>query len=231
MAAQFGLEYTDAHSDSPFQLVLTDQRLELRQFGEDAPGPIFVDLVEGKAAHRRRFGGGRGQPLARAVGLKSGASPSVIDATAGLARDAFVLASLGCEVTLIERQPAIAALLADGLQRAALDAEVAPIVARMTLQFGPAEECLRALPQADVVYLDPMYPTRDKTALVKKEMRAFHRLVGPDTDAGELLRVAREVARKRVVVKRPKGAEFLAGARPGASIESKNTRYDLYLCP
>lgn len=229
LASAYGLQLIDTPAGGEFLLVLTDAQLELRQFGEDVPGPVFVDLVGGKAAHRRRFGGGRGQPLARAVGLKSGNNPSVIDATAGLARDAFVLATLGCDVTLIERQPAIAALLADGLNRAALDPEVAPIAARMRLVCANATECLRILPQADVVYLDPMYPVRGKTALVKKEMRAFHGLVGKDEDAGDLLQVARQVARKRVVVKRPKGAEALGGMQPGARIESRNTRYDLYL--
>ncbi|MCP5141079.1 MAG: class I SAM-dependent methyltransferase [Gammaproteobacteria bacterium] len=228
LAARFGLTLIDAPGDDEFLLVLGETRLELRQSGEDAPGPVFVDFVAGKAAHRRRFGGGRGQPLARAAGLKGGANPGVIDATAGLGRDAFVLATLGCEMTLIERQPAVAALLADGLARAAADAEVGPIVARMRLVHGDAAALLRTLPVADVVYLDPMYPAREKSAAVKKEMRAFHGLVGRDEDAVELLDVARAVARKRVVVKRPRGAEFVGGRKPSASVESKNTRYDLY---
>lgn len=69
LASAYGLQLIDTPAGGEFLLVLTDAQLELRQFGEDVPGPVFVDLVGGKAAHRRRFGGGRGQPLARAVGL------------------------------------------------------------------------------------------------------------------------------------------------------------------
>ena len=96
-----------------------------------------MDFVEGAVAHRRKFGGGRGQSIAKAVGLKSGAMPTVVDATAGLGRDAFVLASLGCKVTLIERSPVVAALLQDGLARAAQDPEIGPWVSeRMHLLQG-----------------------------------------------------------------------------------------------
>src|SRR5690606_23122611 len=107
-----------------------------------APGPVFADFVEGALAYRRLHGGGRGQPVARAVGLKPGIYPKVLDATAGLGRDAFVLAALGCEVVMLERSPIIAALLDDALARAALESEVAPIVARMTLIQADARQWL-----------------------------------------------------------------------------------------
>ena len=109
------------------------QGLQLQQLGPDAPGPVRVDFVEGGAAHRRLYGGGSGQMIAKAVGVAQGVRPRVLDATAGLGKDGFVLASLGCEISLIERQPLIGALLEDGLARAAEDFEVAPIVARMRL--------------------------------------------------------------------------------------------------
>lgn len=207
-------------------------RLELRQTGRGAPGPVFAEFVHGAVGHRRRFGGGRGQPLARAVGLKAGVAPSVIDATAGLGRDAFVLASLGCRVQLIERSPLVAALLENGLARAGADAEVGPIAARMSLLTGDARRLLEELParqRPDAVYLDPMYPERGKTALVKKEMRAFRTLVGADEDADQLLAAALGCARKRVVVKRPRKAPPLAGPKPSMAIESENTRFDVYV--
>lgn len=206
--------------------------LVLRQLGDDAPGPVQVDFVSGRAAHRRRFGGGRGQPLARAIGLKQGRTPSVLDMTAGLGRDAFVLASLGCEVDMIERSPVIHALLRDGLYRAREDGETAPIAARMRLHQGDSlvlSEVALTLPRPQVVYLDPMYPHRRKSALVKKEMRLFQQLVGEDGDSAGLLVVARNTALQRVVVKRPAGAEPLAGCTPAYSISSPNTRYDVYL--
>ena len=119
--------------EAELALQLGPQGLQLVDLADDAPGPVRVDFVEGAVAHRRLFGGGAGQMIAKAVGLLPGIRPTVVDATAGLGRDAFVLAQLGCSVTLIERNPLVAALLEDGLQRAAADADVATIVGRMRL--------------------------------------------------------------------------------------------------
>jgi 16S rRNA (guanine1516-N2)-methyltransferase len=161
--------------EADFALQLGEAGLQLAELGPQAPGPVRVDFVEGAVAHRRVFGGGSGQMIAKAVGVQPGVRPRVLDATAGLGRDGFVLASLGCAVTLIERQPLIAALLEDGLARARGDREVGPIVAQMQLLTGNAIELMDAWegepPQ--VIYLDPMFPHRDKSALVKKEMRLF----------------------------------------------------------
>jgi N6-adenine-specific methylase len=230
LAARWGLALAEGEAGEEPRLVLNPERLELRALASE--GPVYVDFVGGAAGHRRRFGGGRGQEIARAVGLKQGATPAVLDATAGLGRDAFVLASLGCAVTLIERSPPVAALLADGLARAALDAEVADIVARMHLLCGNAVQIMLQLDEAsrpDVVYLDPMYPHRRKSALVKKEMRLFREVVGEDPDADALLPAALAVARQRVVVKRPDYAEPMAGRPPTMSITTKNHRFDVYV--
>lgn len=216
--------------DSEFALQLGEAGLQLVELGPQAPGPVRVDFVEGALAHRRQFGGGSGQMIAKAVGIAPGVRPRVLDATAGLGRDAFVLASLGCHMTLIERQPLIAALLDDGLARAARDAEVASIVARMQLLTGNAIELMAAWqgepPQ--VIYLDPMFPHRDKSALVKKEMRLFRPFVGDDLDAPALLQAALALASHRVVVKRPRKAPPIDGAKPGYVLEGKSSRYDIY---
>ncbi len=216
--------------EADFALQLGDAGLQLLELGPGAPGPVRVDFVEGAVAHRRQFGGGSGQMIAKAVGVQSGVRPTVLDATAGLGRDAFVLASLGCEMTLIERQPLIAALLEDGLARAQRDAEVAPIAARMRLLCGNAIELMQQwqgeAPQ--VIYLDPMFPHRDKSALVKKEMRLFRPFVGDDLDAPELLAAALQLASHRVVVKRPRKAPAIEGSKPGYVLEGKSSRYDIY---
>lgn len=216
--------------DSEFALQVGEGGLQLVELGPQAPGPVRVDFVEGAVAHRRLFGGGTGQMIAKAVGVQVGVRPRVLDATAGLGRDAFVLASLGCEMTLIERQALIAALLEDGLARAALDPEVAPITARMRLLTGNAIELMHAWqgepPQ--VIYLDPMFPHRDKSALVKKEMRLFRPFVGDDLDAPALLAAALQLATHRVVVKRPRKAPVIEGAKPGYALEGKSSRYDIY---
>ncbi|MGC6405969.1 class I SAM-dependent methyltransferase [Bisgaard Taxon 45] len=206
-------------------------RLVLRKLDEPKLGAVFVDFVSGVMAHRRKFGGGRGEAIAKAAGIKSGYLPSVIDATAGLGRDAFVLAAIGCQVRLVERHPVVRLLLQDGLQRAYSDSEIGEMM-RQNMRLLPVnhiEQLDPTVDAADVVYLDPMYPHKQKSALVKKEMRVFQHLVGADLDADSLLAPALALARKRVVVKRPDYAQFLAQQSPQFSRETKNHRFDIYV--
>ncbi|MEZ5537572.1 MAG: class I SAM-dependent methyltransferase [Thiolinea sp.] len=217
-----------------YQLVRTAARLELHDTADPKSGPVFVDFAEGKARHRLKFGGGKGQDIAKAVGLNKLKNPHVIDATAGLGRESFVLASLGCTVTLLERNPLVHALLEDGLQRAAdsRDTELSDIIQRMTLIQADARYWLpqqTGTEPADVIYLDPMFPERRKSALVQKEMRFFHEVVGNDQDDNELLNIARQHCRHRVAVKRPRHAPLLAGEQPAFVISGKAIRYDVYL--
>lgn len=184
----------------------------------------------GAVGHRFRFGGGRGQSLPKAAGFTKGQTPSLIDATAGLGRDAFLLASLGAEVTLIERSPVIHALLQDGMARAAAAGdEYAAIIARMTLIHGDAITLLPGL-SAEVVLIDPMHPPRKNSALVKQEMRLLRQVVGHDPDALALMQVALTVATKRVVLKWPLRGDPLPGLRaPSHQIVGKSTRYDVFM--
>ena len=147
-----------------------------------------------------------------------------------MGRDAFVLAQLGCALTLIERQPLIAALLEDGLARARADGEVGSIVAQMRLVCGNAIELMGRWSDdpPQVIYLDPMFPHRDKSAQVKKEMRLFRPLAGDDDDAPQLLAAALALATHRVVVKRPRKAPSIAGPLPGYALEGKSSRFDIY---
>ncbi|PHN56607.1 class I SAM-dependent methyltransferase [Pseudomonas viridiflava] len=227
-AERLGLPLQDEQAD--FALQVTGDGLQLQQLGDDAPGAVRVDFVEGAVAHRRLFGGGTGQMIAKAVGIQPGIRPSVLDATAGLGKDAFVLASLGCEMSLIERQPIIAALLEDGLSRGRHDRDVGSIIGQMRLLTGNSIELIREWqgepPQ--IIYLDPMFPHREKTALVKKEMRLFRPLVGDDMDAPALLEAALALATHRVVVKRPRKAPCIDGPRPGYALDGKSSRYDIY---
>ncbi|WP_372880768.1 class I SAM-dependent methyltransferase [Psychromonas sp.] len=220
--------FSTTQSDN-FQLQLLPEYLALEQKDDPKQGLVYVDFVSGAAAHRRKFGGGKGQAIAKAIGLKSGVQVEVIDATAGLGRDAFVLASLGCDVTMVERSPVAAALLEDGLERAYLNLEIGDwMQQRMRLYFGSGYEYLQNH-QTDVVYLDPMFPHKKKSALVKKEMRVFQGVVGADLDADDLLDVALNAARYRVVVKRPDYAPFLNDKKPTMSIKTKKNRFDVYV--
>ena len=219
------------------------QRLELRCMKDKKVGAVYADFVAGKAQHRRLQGGGKGQQIAKAVGLHKFPSPSVLDVTAGLGRDAFVLASLGCQLTLLERSSTIHALLEDALQRAERTQrpEIQAIIARMQLYHVDALSYLQTMYsdiqaervnqhiKPDVIYLDPMFPERSKTAQVKKEMRFFHDIAGSDADSDQLLDLAKFCAKKRIVVKRPRLAKPLNEITPNFVISGKSTRYDIYL--
>ncbi len=204
-------------------------RAKPRKKARDAPA-IAIDFVGGAMGYRMRHGGARGSALAKAAGFGKGHIPSVIDATAGLGRDAFLLASLGAPVTLIERAPQVHALLREGLAKAAAaGAELAAIVARMTLIHGDARELLREM-QADVILVDPMHPARGSAALVKQEMRLLRDLVGPDADSLELMQAALAAARDRVVLKWPLRAAPLAGLpKPSHQFLGKTVRYDVFM--
>jgi 16S rRNA (guanine1516-N2)-methyltransferase len=194
-----------------------------------------VDFSDPTLLYRLRTSGKR-QGIGKAVGLdKAKDLVRVLDATAGLGRDALVLAHLGCEVELMERSPWVHALLEDGLRRAH-DAEqdiVREAASRMRLVHGDAKERLRALAGSagapDVIYLDPMFPPRRKSAAVKKDIGTLQGLLGPDEDLEELLALALAVARKRVVVKRPPDQAEIAGPPPTFTLGGKATHFSIYV--
>lgn len=217
------------NKDHEFLLVLTAERLELRQISIDAAGPMYVDFLAGKIAYRQAHRGK--ELLAKAVGIKGNYQPSVIDATAGLGSDSFILASLGCKITMLERSPIMAALLQDGLVRALKNPQLAEKLALILINIDAINYFAQLKPEQfpDVTYLDPMHPPRTKTALVKKEMRMIRAIVGEDIDSNVLLTNALQCAKKRVVVKRPRLAPSLTELKPSFVIMGKQQRFDVYL--
>jgi 16S rRNA (guanine1516-N2)-methyltransferase len=217
--------------------IFSDIGLSLTQVNVANMLSIRADFYSPTVNYRRHKGGGKGQMIAKAVGLNSGQTPSVLDATAGLGGDAFVLASLGCHLTMTERVPEVRALLEDGLRvarewGAVHDEALVDILSRMHLVDSDAASYMQALDEPtkpDVVYLDPMFPVRNKSAQVKKEMHVFHQLVGTDADADALLGLACASALKRVVVKRPRIAPQLADTKPSYTLEGKSNRFDIYV--
>ncbi len=204
-------------------------RLELIDLAQQQCKPFYIDFTSGKQAYRIKQGIGRKHALARAVGIKKDFSPIVLDATAGLGRDAFMLAYCGCQVSLLERNEMLYKLLQDAIQRAAVT-DLQNVVQRMTLQHISAQDYLQQLTiSPDVIYLDPMFPERNKTALVKQEMRIVRALVGDDADIKQLFAMALVKAKQRVVVKRHRLAKPIAGHKPSHEIIGKTTRYDVYL--
>ncbi|MBT0586809.1 class I SAM-dependent methyltransferase [Alteromonas oceanisediminis] len=216
-------------------LVYHPDGLALRNANTPAQSDIRIDFMSSALAFRKAKGGGKGELLAKAIGIKGASDYTVIDATAGFGTDAFVLASVGCSVILFERSPLVAALLDDALQRLHADPLGAWLVPRLSLHKGDSKTLLnnyccddqRRRPNA--IYLDPMFPHRKKSALVKKEMQALQSLLGVDPDADDLLAPAMALATDRVVVKRPSSAPFLGGTKPNMSMNSKKHRFDVYL--
>lgn len=215
--------------EADYLLLLTPEHLSLQKT-HDKSLPLFIDFSSGRMNFRRKNLSLRKEALARAMGLKGNVQPRIIDATAGLARDSFILAALGFSVQLIERSPIIHALVNDGIQRGLQDESIAPIVKRMDLIQSDAIVWLENLKEkADIIYLDPMFPERTKSALSKLDMRVFHDIVGDDPDADRLLQTALACASERVVVKRPRLAAELSGVKPTYSLPGSSNRFDIYI--
>lgn len=221
LAGELGLDLVASAAASSAGLLLLENegRLSLARAGGGAP--IAVEF--GGARRSGRTGGNARPMLCRAVGLDRGVR-RVVDATAGLGRDAFTLAAWGAEVVLVERNPILHALLADGLRRA----EGSTAVARMTLVRGDARQFLARAEPPDAVFLDPMFEDRGKAALPGWELQVLRTLLGPGEDAiGDLLETARRVATRRVVVKRPAHGR-IAGHKPDASYVGGRVRYEVF---
>ena len=160
--------------------------------------------------------------LARAVGVKPGIRPKILDLTGGLLGDTLLFLSFGCEVITLERHPVIAFLIESALKNAHH-----PAVNCLTFVPMDAETYLAQKNIPEVVFFDPMFEDANSKALPKKEMRIFRSFVGPDQDALKVFHWARELNPKRLVVKRPRLSVEL-GEVPQIKFEGKATRYDVY---
>lgn len=157
---------------------------------------------------------------------------SAVDATAGLGEDSFLLAAAGFRVTMFERNPVVFALLEDALCRGAQVPELAEIVGRMEARRADSVEGMAALEQApDVILLDPMFPARQKSALVKKKLQMIQKLELPCDDEARLLLTAMEAKPKKLIVKRPPKGPWLADLKPDHTIEGKAVRFDCFVSP
>lgn len=209
----------------------------LRNVGDAAQGPSAtrVDFTDPALLYRLRTSGRR-QGLGQALGLHRQPQPFVVDATAGLGRDALVMAHLGCRVLMLERSPLIHALLEDGLARAQLAGSeplLVPALARLQLQLAEAREWLRAAAMGagevpEIVYLDPMFPPRNKSAKVKKDIALLQDVLGTETDFASLLQAARAVARSRVIVKRPGSKGDADLPQPTFTVPGKTAHFEVY---
>ena len=200
----------------PEGLTLTNGTMELR-----ADFTRMVPRINPNKVHQ--------ELLVKAAKIKGAPTEDllVVDATAGLGEDSLLLAAAGFSVVMFERDKTIAALLEDGLMRAAHDERLSPLVARMTLR---KEDSITALASgsmhADIVLLDPMFPARTKSASVKKKFQLIHGLEAPCADEQKLLDAACAACPRKIVIKRPPKGPWLAQRKPSYSLTGKAVRYD-----
>jgi 16S rRNA (guanine1516-N2)-methyltransferase len=216
---------------APVALVVSDTEAWLQQTGPGAAGPVRVDFSDPGMQYRRK--GGQNELLGRAVGVKAARHPAVFDATAGLGRDAYVLADLGCDVTLCERSPVLAFLLEEAIAAAGISAqsEVRDAANRMHLTAGDARD--QVIEVGQVIYLDPMFPDRRSSAAVRKDLATLQQLHGVEQaeEADAMLEWALQQPASRIVVKRPPKAPRLADMKVSHAITGKAVRFDVLVRP
>jgi len=166
--------------------------------------------------------------LVKAAKIKEmGNMPTAIDATAGLGEDSILLAAAGYQVKMFERDPIIAALLEDAMIRAEHNPVLAPVIERMELVEGDSIEAMRSGKYTpDIIYLDPMFPARTKSGLIKKKFQLLQQLESPCEEGLMLIEAARASKPKKIIIKRPLKGEYLAGIKPNHSISGRAIRYD-----
>ena len=217
---------------SRYVLYYADSVLSIRETAKGSPKALFVDFCD-PTLHYRQKKSQQPEAILKALGPRKKGQLTVLDTTAGWGLDSFIMASSGCNVQMLERSVVLYALLADGMRRASesMDRAVVETVARMSLRQVEARDfLLETTMRPDVVYLDPMFPERKKSALVKKNMRLLQELLGHDEEECDLLEPALQCAKSRVIVKRPRLAPTLLGPKqPDYQLEGKSNRFDVYL--
>jgi 16S rRNA (guanine1516-N2)-methyltransferase len=215
----------------PYILVMMPGYLGLQQTDQKRFAPFYIDFLARRICRRCKQASLRQELLARALGHHPREQPHIIDATAGLGRDSFILATLGFDITLLERSPIIHALLQDAMERARQIPTIAPAINKMHLIQADAITWLQSvveLPPA-IIYLDPMFPQRQKSALAKKDMQLLQHLLNEDKDSSQLLATALACATRRVIIKRPRLAPLCMEKNPSFTLAGKSSRFDVYL--
>lgn len=169
-----------------------------------------------------------GEMLVKAARIKGEAAGlRLLDATAGLGEDSLLLAAAGFLVDLYEYDEVIGALLEDAMNRAENDTDLAPVIARMTLHREDSIAAMKALDYVpDVVLLDPMFPARSKSGMIKKKFQLMQQLESPCANEAMLLEAALSTGASKIVIKRPAKGPFLAGVKPSYSVDGNAIRYD-----
>lgn len=232
------------HEHDGLVLVCDDDGMHLLKRDGTQRIVLRVEFRTGGLLSRAKVNQTRAEMLVRACGVPKDQSPwRIVDATAGLGRDAFLLAFCGAQVTMVERHPVLAMLLRAALEdlaSATTDDDfhsLRAVASRLHLIESESVAALQSVQKEQrphVVYCDPMFPPRSKSAAVGGDMQVLHALIGETPDGGELLAASLRAATRRVVVKRPLRAEALEAQglehiRPSYALEGRASRFDVYL--
>lgn len=208
-----------------FSLFLKDNKLFLKSKNHEEWLPFSIDFLSPDLLRRKDQ---KNQGLIKAIGIKNNYKPKVLDTTAGLGRDSFILANFGCKVVMLERNPIIYLLLNNAIENAE-NSQIKDIIDNLMLINVDAITYLQSLKDCfDVIYIDPMFPKTNKSRLVKKDMQIFREIVGDDVDSSQLLELALKQSVNRVVVKRMRKSPYLLGKKPSFEISGNTTRFDVY---
>ncbi len=198
---------------------------------ESKTGQLSFDWSSKQMRFRLQQGGGRQEMLAKALGLKKNPEANILDATAGMGREAFLLSSWGAAVTAVEQSAVLFVLLKDAMSYFKKSSLIQSSF-YLDIRYGRSEHYLEGLEKdkyPDMIYIDPMFPERQKSALVKSEMRVLKKLVGNEqTSYDKLMMVALKKVKNRVVVKRPANADCLGYVKPAYQMISGKYRFDIY---
>tara|TARA_B100000963_G_scaffold348076_1_gene355145 strand:- start:552 stop:1364 length:813 start_codon:yes stop_codon:yes gene_type:complete len=222
--------------DKKYYLYLDAWGLSLLPFDKNLHGKVHTDFISGKNNYRR-ITTNRRSDLARACGITNKNYLSILDGTAGLGIDGFMLSSLNCKVKLVEKNPVIFALLRDGVRRlhlaSAADKLLKVAYENISYVCGDTERVLAQQKLSDmnydVIYLDPMFPLKQKESKSKKAMQALQYLSDIEDDYNDLLNSAIDSARKRVVIKRPLRSDYLCKKEPTLSLKGSSVRFDVFI--
>jgi len=231
LANKLGLDLVELNDDShDFLLVKKNSRFELKSTRNKALKPFFIDFSKGKYFYRLRHSNLKNELIAKACGLKGKQQFKVLDATAGLGRDGLLLAKLGADVCMLEKNSIVHTLLEDALARFFAGHPEYKDTIKIELKNEDANKYIKQMAlKADVIYLDPMFPTREKSAKIKKDMQVLQQIITQDTDYLDLFNLALKQALKRVVVKRPLHSKSLSLKKPDIVYKGKAMRFDVYL--
>lgn len=227
-ALHLQLALVDANTkEYDYLLIFTPEYIGLKLKGEKKL--FYIDFSAGKIRYRSDQVSFRNELLAKAIKIKPSADLTLVDATAGLGRDSFILAALGYKVIMLERSPIVYYLLNDAIQRALRNPTTQRVASRLQLIQTDAIEWLQSNAAVDVIYLDPMFPEKQKTAKAKKDLQILQDIIGKDPDSDTLFTLALSKVNKRVVVKRPRLAPPLKGLEPAYNLQGSSSRFDIYL--